>query len=138
MNVVTISKSLRLRSFSAWFLLLALAFSARVATAQTGGEGGITGTVTDSTGALVKGATVTATSTATSVATTRDTTSDGLYTIAPIIPGTYTVTVKAPGFNEFVQDNLVVDALHLTGLNVSLKTGSTNVEVTVTSAPSSV
>jgi hypothetical protein len=135
MNVVTISKSLRLRSLSAWFLLLALAFSARVATAQTGGEGGITGTVTDSTGALVKGATVTATSTATSVATTRDTTSDGLYTIAPIIPGTYTVTVKAPGFNEFVQDNLVVDALHLTGLNVSLKTGSTSVEVTVTSAP---
>jgi hypothetical protein len=47
--------------------------------AQTGGEGAITGTVTDPSGAVVAGASVTATNIATGVITTRPTTSDGLY-----------------------------------------------------------
>src|ERR1700743_801025 len=73
--------------------------------AQTGGEAGIQGTVTDPSGASIPHATVTATNTATGVASTRETTGDGLYTISPILPGSYTVTVKADGFSQFVQQN---------------------------------
>src|ERR1700761_2452861 len=84
------------------------------AMAQTGGEAGITGTVTDSTGAAVPKATVTATNDATGVATVRETSGSGLYTISPIIPGKYTVSVKATGFKEFIQKNLTANALSLT------------------------
>ena len=105
--------------------------------AQTGGEAGISGTVTDPTGAAVPKATVTATNDATNVSTVRESSGSGLFTISPVIPGTYTVTVKAPGFKTFVQKNLVADALKMTGLNVELIVGSTSSEVEVTSAPPS-
>ena len=103
--------------------------------AQTGGEAGIQGTVTDESGAVVSHATVTATNQASGVATTRETTGDGLYTIAPVLPGVYTVSIKAEGFSEYSQKNLAVDALKLTGLNVKLKIGSSSTEITVTDAP---
>jgi hypothetical protein len=115
-------------------LALCLFFTA-AAVAQTGGEAGIQGTVLDSTGASIPNATVTATNNATGVATTRQTTSDGLYTISPIIPGTYTVTATAKGFKQVVQKNFTIDALRITGLNLTLSVGDQSLEVTVTDAP---
>jgi hypothetical protein len=111
------------------FMLVSPAFG------QTAGEGGIQGTVVDATGAAVPGATVTATNVATGVATMRVASGDGLYTISPVIPGTYTVSVKAKGFQETTQKNLVVDALRITGLNLTLNIGSESTEVTVSEAP---
>ena len=116
-------------------ILIGLAVVAGTGKAQTGGEAGIQGVVTDSTGAAVSHATVSATNQATGVVTTRETTGDGLYTIAPILPGIYTVAVKAAGFGDFTQKNLAVDALKLTGLNAKLAIGSQAAEVTVTDAP---
>jgi hypothetical protein len=115
--------------------LLVVALGVSPLAAQTGGEAGIQGSVVDSSGAVVPNATVTATDTATGVSTTRQTSSAGLYTISPILPGIYTVTAKAPGFSEAVQENLTVDALKLTGLNLTLAVGAESQEVTVTLAP---
>lgn len=103
--------------------------------AQTGGAGAITGTVTDQTGASVPNATVTATNVNTAVETTRPTSSGGIYDVSPLIPGTYTVTVTAKGFEKFVQNNMIIDALHVSGLNVTLKAGSQNETITVTDTP---
>lgn len=105
------------------------------ALAQTGGEGGIQGTVVDSTGAAVPNATVTATNNATGIAEKRQTTGAGLYTISPILPGTYTVTATAQGFNTVTQKNLTVNALAMTPLDLTLTVGTASTEVTVTSAP---
>ena len=105
--------------------------------AQTGGEAGIQGSVVDSSGAVIPNATVTATNNATGVSTTRLTSSAGLYTISPIIPGVYTVTAKAAGFSEVIQKNFSIDALRLTGLNLTLVVGQASQEVTVTLAPPS-
>lgn len=118
-------------------LLFAVPFAAIVlsANAQTGGEAGIQGTVTDSTGAAIPNATVTATNTATGTATVRQTSSDGLYTISPILPGIYTIKVSFPGFSEFIQNNLTANALTLTPLNISMKVGAAGSEVTVNEAP---
>ncbi len=119
------------------FLFAALA-SPLLATpllAQTGGEAGIQGTVTDATGAAIPNATVIATNTATNVATTRQTTGGGLYTISPILPGTYTVTATAPGFSQHVQQNLTIDALQLTALNITMSIGEQSTSVTVNEAP---
>lgn len=105
------------------------------AMAQTGGEGAIQGTVTDTTGAVIPKATVTARNVGTGIETTRPASSDGFYNIAPLIPGTYTLTVTANGFGSFKQENLVIDAMHTSGLNVTLKPGTTNDTVTVSTAP---
>ena len=103
--------------------------------AQTAGEGTITGTVTDSTGAVVSNATVTATNNATNVSTVRTTSSAGLFTIAPLPVGFYTVTVTAKGFKALKQENLDVDALAELVFNPVMSVGAATETVTVTTAP---
>jgi hypothetical protein len=116
-------------------LLAGYGLAATSAVAQTGGEGGVQGTVTDATGAAVPNASVTAIAQSSRVATTRTTSSAGFYTISPLIPDTYTVTVTAKGFQISKQENLVITGLNVTGYNVSLTVGSTDQTVTVTEAP---
>jgi hypothetical protein len=117
------------------FLLLSLLGGPTFA--QTGGEGAVSGTITDSSGAAIPKATVTAKDIATGIETVRTSSSSGVYNIAPLLPGTYTLTVTAKGFNSFRQENLVIDALHTSGLDVSLKAGSEGETVTVTDQPPS-
>lgn len=105
------------------------------AVAQTAGQGAIQGTVQDSTGAVVPNATVTVTDNASGVSTTRKSSSAGLFTITPLIPDSYTVTVTAPGFQTSKQQNIVVNGLSVTGYNPTLTVGSTDQTVTVTEAP---
>src|SRR5579884_3987751 len=76
-------------------------------------SGTITGTVTDPSGAVVSGATVTAKSVGTGAVRTATTTSSGAYTIAGLQPGQYDVTVESPNFAKFTQ-------------RVSVTVGSTN------------
>jgi len=102
---------------------------------QIGGSGSIDGIVTDSTGAVVAGATVMATNTATNVATSQTTSSAGTYVLSPLTPGHYTVTITATGFKIFTQERVDVVALQATSLKSQLTVGSSNETVTVTSAP---
>jgi hypothetical protein len=136
------TKSIFLRNVAntvcrALFLLavaLPVAIPAALA-AQTAGQGTISGTVTDSTGAVVPGAKVIATNTATNVSSERTSSSAGLYTIAPLPPGTYSVSVQAPGFRSLKQDNLAVNALGVLGFNPVLTIGEAAETVEVTAAP---
>ncbi|MGH9432228.1 MAG: carboxypeptidase-like regulatory domain-containing protein, partial [Terriglobia bacterium] len=64
--------------------------------AQATGE--ILGTVTDPSGAVVPGVTVTATRTATGISRSTVTSATGTYTLARLLVGTYTVTAKSNGF----------------------------------------
>lgn len=116
-------------------IALCLPWTGQPAAAQTGGGGAIQGTVTDSTGAVIPNATVTAINNGTSVSVVRQTSGAGYYNIAPLIPGTYTVVVAAQGFQTFKQENLVIDAMHVSGLNITLKPGSALETVTVSDAP---
>jgi len=103
--------------------------------AQIGGSGSIQGTVLDSSGGTLPGATVTATNIATGVMTTRQTTEAGVYVLSPLPPGEYKVTVTLDGFNTFVQEQVIVDALGVVGLNPRLTIGGVTQEVTVSAAP---
>jgi hypothetical protein len=103
--------------------------------AQTAGEGSITGTVTDLTGAAIPNATVTATNVATNATATRTTTGAGAYSIAPLLPGLYTVTVAAKGFKTLSQQNLDVVALGQLGFSPVLTLGEATETVVVTAAP---
>lgn len=128
----------RFRGARRWIGILSLVaglLSASSLVAQTAGEGGLEGTVLDTSGAIIPGASVTATNLATGIAITRQTTSAGLYSISPIIPGTYSVSATAPGFATAKQESLSVDALTMTNLNLTLHIGSQSTQVTVTLAP---
>ena len=102
--------------------------------AQTGGQGALEGVVLDPTGAAVPNATITATNQASGVANTRTSSGAGLYSLTPLIPGVYTITVTAPGFSVLQQKNIEVNGLAVTGYNPKLVVGASN-EVTVTEAP---
>ena len=94
-----------------------------LAKAQTG-SGTIQGTVTDPTGAVVPGASVTATNIATGVQTPRSTTAAGLYVLSPLPPGRYNLQVTASGFQPHALEGITVDALATIGLDVTLKVGT--------------
>src|SRR5260370_35263068 len=80
------------------FTLIVLAMTAQLTFGQTSTTGAIRGTVTDSQGAVISGATVTVTSTATGQARTVKTDSSGQYTGGLLPPEVYTITIEAPGF----------------------------------------
>jgi hypothetical protein len=116
-------------------MLLLIVVTPSVLVGQTGGEAGIQGTVTDVEGAAIPNAIVTVTNNATGISLTRKTTGDGLYTVSPILPGSYTVKVEAAGFSDYVQKNLTANALVMTPLNISMKIGAADTTVEVTDAP---
>ncbi|MGH9432489.1 MAG: carboxypeptidase regulatory-like domain-containing protein [Terriglobia bacterium] len=94
----------------------------------------LTGVVSDPSGAVVPGASVTAINQATGVARTQATNAAGVYNFQALIPGGYTVKVVATGFESFVSKNNILTADHVTGLNVTLKVGAETQTVTVESA----
>jgi hypothetical protein len=102
---------------------------------QTGGEGGLQGTITDGSGAVVPHASVTVTNQATGIKTIRESSGTGVFTISPLPPGTYTVDVVHDGFQELVQKNITVDALVVTAFDPKLSIGQSSEVVTVTAAP---
>jgi hypothetical protein len=114
-------------------LLLTIAFG--VASAQTAGEGAITGTVKDKTGAVIPNAIVAAKNDATGVVTSRTTDAAGIYQISPVIIGTYTVEVTAKGFEKSVQQNITINQNQSFGYNPILNVGSETTEITVSQAP---
>ena len=119
--------------FAVLFTVLFSLMAGVVAHAQVTGAT-LTGTVTDPSGGVVAGATISSTNTAT--ASTRDTTSDsaGLYTIPNLVPGVYDIKVTATGFSTTVQSGLALSVGQQMQLNFSLKVGNTTTTVQVTEA----
>lgn len=119
-----------------WLALLAVAVICPMyINGQLAGNGAISGTVTDTSGAIIPNATVTATAMATGIQTVRTTTGAGDYTISPLAPGQYSITVSAVGFEKFVQQHITVDALKTIAVNISLRVGAASQTITVSTAP---
>lgn len=130
----------RFKNLNMWPTLAVLSaallyLNAATLSAQMNGEGSITGSVIDPSGAFVPNATVTATNVATGVKTVRTATSSGYYVLSPLDAGTYTVTVVATGFRTLTQENVHVDATQVVGLNLKLQVGAISQNVEVSSAP---
>jgi hypothetical protein len=112
-------------------LILALLFLGGSAAFGQGTSASLTGQVTDNSGAVVPGATVTATNTDTSLAQTATTNGEGIYLIAPLPPGHYKLTVEGKGFERYVQSGIELSVNVASTQNVVLKTGSLQNTVTV-------
>jgi hypothetical protein len=91
----------------------------------------ISGTVTDSSGAVVPNAKIMAKNDATGQARSVTSNSVGAYTITNVPSGSYTVSVEAQGFQTAVQQGAHVDPSIGAQVNVSLKSGNATTTVTV-------
>ena len=92
--------------------------------------GSISGTVNDPSGAAVAGATVTITNTGTGSSTTSSTNNFGYYNSGLVLPGTYTISVTAKGFQK-TETRAVAQVGTATTANIKLSLGSENQTVNV-------
>jgi Carboxypeptidase regulatory-like domain len=95
----------------------------------------VTGTVLDSSGAAVVGATVTATNPATSFERTTTTTDTGAYTISSLPPSVYTFTFSKASFKtvRFADISLTVDQVKTLDAKLEVGSLSSTVEVAASS-----
>ncbi len=113
----------------ACFLLLSVA---RVGLAQNTNSSDIRGTVTDSSGAVLPGVTVTVSNDDTGVVSKFVTNGDGLYDTNSILPGNYTISFSKEGFQKLVRGPVALQ-VGLVTINGDLKVGSGSQVVEVTS-----
>ncbi len=104
-------------------------------TAQVSTTGKITGTVTDSSSAAVPNAAVSVKSTALLVPRSTHTEADGSYLFDLLPPGTYELTVTAPGFNTYNQIGIVLTAGFTATINSKLQVGEVTQVIKVESEP---
>jgi hypothetical protein len=117
-----------------WPFLAVMVGLAPSAWAQIGG-GEINGLVTDAQSAAVPGVTVTATNTATGVPRPTVTSESGVYALAGLPPGIYTVDVMRSGFRTVRHEAVRVETGITIRLDVALVLGGVNEATTVTAAP---
>ncbi len=111
------------------FALAALLIPSVVAQTDTAR---LTGTITDSTGAVVSGATITVTNVGTQRAVTATSEADGNYVVSALPPGNYQIEVKQAGFQTVTQ-KVTLQTQQVAAVNVQLSVGQTSENVEVTS-----
>src|SRR4030095_12382009 len=106
-------------------VLLALPASAQISTAQLSGK------VTDTSNAVLPGATVTLTQTDTGAVRSVVSDADGSYTVSNLSPGPYRLEIALQGFRTYAQTGIVLQVAATPTINVSLSLGDLQETVTV-------
>src|ERR1700735_2821866 len=122
-----------LKRFSGILIAMAALFCASTLHAQTV-TGAVAGIVTDSSGAVLAGATVTAHNLDTGVNSTATTNNAGSYSIKFLPIGRYQVSVEANGFGKETVPPFTLEILQTATFNVQMKVGSTAQTVDVSEA----
>ncbi len=115
------------------FLMLALLASGAWGQVSTAGK--ITGVVTDSSGAAIRGAKVLIESPALMTPKTTTSQADGNFLVDLLPPGSYNVAVEVAGFKRFLQKNLALEAGFTATVQAQMQPGDVRQSVTVTDAP---
>ena len=92
----------------------------------------ITGTVTDTTGAILPGVEVTATNTGTNVPAKTMSNQVGIYVIPNLFPGPYAVEFKKEGFEALLHPSITLESTEVARIDAALKVGAVSSTVTVT------
>ena len=92
----------------------------------------LVGTVQDSTGAVIPGASITALNTETGVPRTTKSEESGEYVLTQLPPGPYSLTVEAPGFSKLVQTGIVLRINQQARLALTMTIGQQSETVEVT------
>src|SRR5215467_12115309 len=126
-------RKLRLSIFVLVTLMVTLIPSLTVGQVATTGK--IAGVVTDASGAAVPSATVIVKSTALMAERTTTTGADGAYLFDLLPPGTYELTVGAPGFRSYRETGIVITSGFTATINPKLAVGEVTQTITVESEP---
>lgn len=121
------------QSWAAFAIAVAFGFLALIAprNASAQASAGVTGTVTDTSGAVVTGANVTITNVSTTTTNKAVTSSSGTYTVRGLNPGRYTVEIDAPGFKKASKEvTIEVSTMATIDFNLALGSGTETVQVT--------
>jgi len=113
-----------------WSVLLILALGAK-SSAQTASTGALSGTVTDSSGAVVAGVTVNITNEATGDVRHQSTQADGSFLAPLLLPGTYRVEVVGKGFKTLVVSKVPIFVTEKKDLHLALQVGTATENVDV-------
>src|SRR5579863_2172331 len=97
-----------------------------------GNTGRILGTVTDQSGGVVVGATVTVIDTERGITRTLTTADAGAYNATNLTAGNYTVRAEAKGFKKLERQNIVIEVGHEVRIDLTVQPGEQNQTVTVT------
>jgi hypothetical protein len=103
--------------------------------AQSTNSSDLRGTVTDATGAVIPGATVTITNTETGVVTLLTTNVAGIYDSVSIRPGKYSIVFSKEGFGKLVRDGVTVD-VGVLKVDAQLTVGTSQQQIEVTAEAS--
>jgi carboxypeptidase family protein len=123
----------RMLSVLVFGLLLASAVPVFAQARATGAD--LTGVITDASGGVLPGATITVTNRATNVTRTVTTDASGRYVVPALPPGTYHITVTLDQFATATRDNVVLALGQAVPIDFTLALGSAREEVTVSAAP---
>ncbi|HSU18178.1 MAG TPA: carboxypeptidase-like regulatory domain-containing protein, partial [Acidobacteriaceae bacterium] len=115
-------------------LILAFALTGGMHMLAQGITGTIAGTVTDSSGAALPGATVTITQASTNTVHTVTTTGNGSFTAAQLPPGDYNIQVEHQGFQRFRQTGVHLTIDQTVSLTPVLTVGALSETVDVSGA----
>jgi hypothetical protein len=96
--------------------------------------GSIVGTVTDTSGGVIPGATVTLTNTGTNEKHTVKADAVGNYQFVDLVPATYKIEVSQANFKHFIHENILVDVKATVRINAALQVGAASETVEVTTA----
>lgn len=94
-------------------------------------RGTIAGSILDSSGAAVAGASITITGADTGNTYKTMSTAEGVYHVADVQTGSYNITVEAPGFKVSQEKGVLVQISTTSALNITLEPGNVKEEVTV-------
>ena len=92
---------------------------------------GVTGTITDTSGAVIASAHVTITNQDTSIQNKTITSSAGTYSIKGLLPGRYTVSIDASGFKKAIQKDVRIEVSTAATIDFTLQPGTTSETVSV-------
>jgi hypothetical protein len=122
-----------MRSRSVAFLVLVFT---SIAWSQSSFTAAVRGVITDHSGATVVGAKVAVTESERNVPHAAISDEAGRFAVTALPPGSYILTVEAPGFRKFTETNIALAVQQQATFNVSLEIGdvTTTVEVTGQSA----
>ena len=114
-------------------LALVVCTSGSLAYAQGGSTATLSGTVTDPSGGVLPGVTITAKHLGTGVATTSVSNSEGAFTMPSLPIGSYDLSVSLEGFKTAVIKALALTSAQPTDVKVALEVGGVTELVTVAS-----
>jgi hypothetical protein len=117
--------------FSVLFLFVTVAMIFDVGAARADVTGAILGEAHDASGAVVAGVRISVTNTQTNLTQETVSAADGSYHFLALPAGTYKLTATGTGFQQYIATDIVVKVNDQLRIDISMKVGSVQEEVTV-------